>query len=268
VPTPYASEVDEALTAGSMVSSVHDMTKWMTFLLDSTRVGNERLMAPEIFSELFSMHMHIRDPLYPATAQANSNLFGYGFGWFLQDYRGHLLAMHTGSINGMVAIVALMPDEKLGVVVFGNRDHVELRHAIMYEVMDRYLGGTGKDWSGDLHDLFVGLETKAEARKDSIDALRVTGTTPTLPLETYAGTYRNRLYGDVVVEMAGNSLRVRRPTDPHSSGDLVHWNYDVFKWENDIAPFGIYDVEFDIDANRKLTGLKTGGSQYVKTGDN
>ena len=66
---------------------------------------------------------------------------------------------HTGSIDGMVAIIGLIRDEHLGVYVLSNLDHAELRHALMYRVFDLY--GTGnrtRDWSADLLDLYSGHE--------------------------------------------------------------------------------------------------------------
>ena len=35
-------------------------------------------------------------------------------GWFLRDYRGRKLVEHGGAIDGMRALVAMMPEEKLG----------------------------------------------------------------------------------------------------------------------------------------------------------
>ena len=51
----------------------------------------------------------------------------------------------------MVAIAGLIRSDNLGVYVFGNLDHVELRHAIMYATFDIYgEGKLSRDWSKDL----------------------------------------------------------------------------------------------------------------------
>jgi hypothetical protein len=60
----------------------------------------------------------------------------HGLGWFQQDYEGRAVDFHTGSIDGMVAIIGLIPDERLGVYVLANADHVEFRHALMLTVFD------------------------------------------------------------------------------------------------------------------------------------
>ena len=43
----------------------------------------------------------------------------------------------------MVAIHGLLRDAHIGVYVLANRDHAELRHAIMLNVFDRFIGGAG-----------------------------------------------------------------------------------------------------------------------------
>ena len=92
---------------------------------------------------------------YPALSLARPHVFSYGLGWFIQDYQGETVWMHTGSIDGMSAIIGLMPDRNVGVYVLENLDHAELRHALMYQVLDLYAGNPVRDWSSDLHALFA-----------------------------------------------------------------------------------------------------------------
>ena len=82
---------DEVGAAGSMQSNVFDMAKWVTFLLDSTKVENEPMLKPETHSELFRPQMLLHAPLYPAAGQARPNFFAYGLGWFVQDYQARAL---------------------------------------------------------------------------------------------------------------------------------------------------------------------------------
>ena len=100
---------DPVASAGSVWSSVSDMAKWMRFVLDSGRVGGKRLLAAGTFTEWITPQ--IRAPLgtYPALTLARPHIFSYALGWFVQDYRGETVWMHTGSINGMSAIIGLLP---------------------------------------------------------------------------------------------------------------------------------------------------------------
>ena len=51
---------------------------------------------------------------------------------------------------------------------------------------------------------------------------------PSLPLDRYAGTYRDAWYGDVLLAREGDGLRIRFSRSPSLVGDLEHWQYDTF----------------------------------------
>ena len=92
---------------------------------------------------------------YPALQLAKPDFFSYGLGWFIQDYRGQQVWMHTGSINGLCAIIGIEPNKRLGVYVLENLDHAEIRHGLMYTVFDLFENGPRRDWSADLKPIFA-----------------------------------------------------------------------------------------------------------------
>jgi CubicO group peptidase (beta-lactamase class C family) len=196
---------DAIAPAGSVWSSVSDMSKWMRFILDSGRVGSQRLLKPETFRELIAPQIRAPIDEYPALRLAKPDFFSYGLGWFVQDYRGQAVWMHTGSIDGMCAIIGLIPEKRIGVYVLENLDHAELRHGLMYSVFDLYSGGPLRDWSHELHDLFASL---ARSRPQAQPGMRAE-THPSLPLEKYAGTYVDSTYGTVQVTLANGALQVQ-----------------------------------------------------------
>ena len=246
IPAPVY--VDDADAAGSMNSNVTDMARWLQFLLDSARVDGKRLLQAKSFAELFRPQMLLSQPNYPAATQAGSHFFAYGLGWFLQDYKGHMLAMHTGSLDGLCAIVGMLPEENLGVVVFENVDHAELRHALMYDVCDRFLGSANKDWSKDLLQLYTARKAKTDSTKKDRESNRIAGTQPTVPLAKYAGTYNSETHGPVTVEQGTAGLIVRFKTEDRLTFDLTHWQYDVFKGTSRDAQHKEVMIQFSIDA--------------------
>jgi CubicO group peptidase (beta-lactamase class C family) len=176
--------------AGSVWSSVSDMSKWMRFVLDSGRVGSKRLVSAATFREIVAPQIRAPMEEYPALELSRPNAFSYGLGWFIQDYAGQPVWMHTGSIDGMCAIIGLMPNERVGVYVLENLDHAELRHALMYSVFDLFNGGPQRDWSAELRTLFQ----RPSGARSAAAAPHVV-TAPTLPLERYVGTYVDSAYG-------------------------------------------------------------------------
>ncbi|MGI8510837.1 MAG: serine hydrolase domain-containing protein, partial [Gemmatimonadaceae bacterium] len=119
---------DVIAPAGSVWSSVADMSKLIRFMLDSGRVGTNRLIKPATFNEIIAPQIRAPMEEYPALELARPHFFSYGLGWFVQDYHGTTVWMHTGSIDGMCAIIGLIPEKRIGVYVLENLDHAELRH--------------------------------------------------------------------------------------------------------------------------------------------
>jgi len=251
--------VDPIAPAGAMFSSASDMAKWLRFLLDSARVGGRRLVTPAGFAQLFTAQQIVPpDEFYPTARLTHPHFQAYGMGWFLEDYRGEYVAFHTGSIDGRSAIVGLIPDRRLGVAIFTNLDHSELRHALMYTVFDRYLGpvaGVKHDWSAEMLTMYQALRDSALTRRRASEASRVTGTHPTLALDRYVGSYSDSLYGTATVRDDGGRLSLQVG---NQVGDLEHWQYDVFRvlWRQ---PFNDPDyVAFALDADGKVGELRFG----------
>jgi len=227
------ASVDAVASAGAVWASVADMARWMRFILDSGRVDGRRLLKPETFAELLKPQTMVTPAeFYPTARLTKPHWTTYALGWFQEDYSGRMVDFHTGSIDGMVAIVGLIPDERLGVYVLANLDHAEVRHALMYRVFDAYFGNPPRDWSGDLLKLYGGLGAAGDSARRRTEARRIPNTHPSLSLDQYAGTYADSLVGDVVVSLENGTLRLRASST--HAGTLEHWEYDTFRlrWDN------------------------------------
>jgi CubicO group peptidase (beta-lactamase class C family) len=222
--------VDVLSSAGAVWSNASDMARWMQFLLDSARVGGQGLIKPETFAELFRPHTLIPvNQFYPTVRLTQPHWTTYAAGWFQQDYRGHYVAFHTGSLAGRIAIVGLLPEERFGIVVLGNLDHAEFRHALMLKAFDLQLGDTGRNWSEELLGLYRGFAAEADSARAEREAQRSTGTRPSLPLSHYVGTYTHPVWGDLVVSEIGDGLAARIGAERQLRGPLTHWHYDTFR---------------------------------------
>ena len=258
--------VDGVAPAGSVWSSVQDMSKWTQMLLEGGTVNGRVLLKPETVTELFRPQaMVTAQAFYPTARLTKPHWTTYGLGWFQQDYRGRAVDFHTGSIDGMVAIHGLVRDERLGVFILANRDHAELRHALMLNVFDRFTGAGERDWSAELLTLYADLQKDADERRRKEESRRVTGTSPSLPLQRYAGTYSDPLYGDIVVSSEGGRLRARYGTA--YAGTLEHWNYDTFRAQWDAKWRGTAMVTFVLDANGEPVTLQALGARFRRKAD-
>ncbi len=249
---------DAVAPAGSVWSSVADMSRWMRFMLDSGRVGTQRLIKPATFQEIVAPQMRAPSGQYPALELAQPHFFSYALGWFVQDYHGRTVWMHTGSIDGMSAIVGLLPEQKVGVFVLANLDHAELRHALMYQVFDLYGSGPSRDWSADLRALFAARHAAAAP------PARTTGTRPSLALERYAGTYADSAYGNIEVTLADGVLRAR--FEKADLGPLEHWQYESFRSRPKLGDDPI-TLTFTPDGAGGVSAVRTYGVSFARTRD-
>src|SRR3954471_11313494 len=258
--------VDGVAPAGAIWSSVNDMAKWMQMLLDGGRSPHGVLLKPDTIHELFMpQSMVTKEAFYPTAALTRPHWTTYGLGWFQQDYRGHAVDYHTGSIDGMVAIHGLIRDQRLGIYILANGDHAEVRHALMWNVFDRFIGATGRDWSAELLKLYGDRKAEGEAKRTAEEARRVVKTSPSLPLARYAGTYSDPLHGDVFVSLDGSRLRARYGTA--FDGAMEHWHYDTFRAAWDAAWRGPELLTFALDENGQPSGLDAFGARFTRQKD-
>jgi len=258
------ASVDGVAPAGSIWSSVDDMSKWMRLLLaNGAASGGPRLLSEATVADLFQPQTMVTQTAFYPTAQITKPSWTtYGLGWFQQDYAGLKLDYHTGSIDGMVAICGLIRSQGIGVYVLSNLDHAELRHALMFTAFDRLLGRPARDWSGEFRALYAKLQKEGEEEEAKGDAPRTPGTKPSLPLLAYAGEYTDPLFGavEVSIDPAGPSLRARYGAA--FTGNLEHWNFDTFRARWDAKWRGISPASFILDANGRPAELRMMGAVF------
>jgi len=253
--------VDAVGPAGSVWSSAGDMALWMRFMLDSARVNGRRLLSAESYREILSPQVIAPLDMYPTTSVVRPRFFTYGLGWFLHDYAGEAVAMHTGSIDGMSALIGLLPDRRVGVYVLANSDHAELRHALMYRVFDLYRGHADRDWSTELRTLYDGIQTRALAARRQQETRRTPDTRPSVPLERFAGTYVHPTYGTAQVSVRDGALHFAFGT---RAAALTHWHYDTFQARWDDVRMQPSLIVFTPDGAGGISGVRAFGINFVQ----
>lgn len=268
VATPHKNERGEVLpiawynwdamgAAGGVISSVHDMARWIAAQLAGGSYDGGRLFSEPSQREMWRVHNPMAvSPSYQRS-YPSTHFRGYGLGWSLADYRGRKIVSHGGGYDGMYSQVALVPEEGLGVVVLTNA-MTGIAPALVYRVLDAYLGGEPKDWSAEALPDWRASRARFEARQDSAEEGRVPGTRPSLALEGYAGTYGGPMYGDAEVSVEDGGLVLRLLPNPDLVADLEHLHYDTFiiRWRDDLAWFGKGTATFVLDASGTASEMK------------
>lgn len=244
LPISY-TDWEEVGALGGLISSVNDMAKWMSFLMSSESIAKDQLWKMQ---NSYTVNRNDSNDF-------NMHFNGYGLGWGLSDYYGRLRVSHTGGYDGMISAVTMIPEEKLGVVVLSNGMNPPTM-AVTYSALNAFLGIEKKDWSQQLLKEKKERKTK-DTRVDERVESRVEGTSPSLELEKYAGTYAADIYGNIDVKLENGVLRMYFEHSPELSATLQHWHYDVWKidWDNTHAWFNFGTVKFNMDNNLNVTEL-------------
>ena len=245
--------IDNIAPAGSINSNVVDMAQWVRLQLGEGVYKGQRLISSGGAKEMHTAQTVIRmDPPW-TLFYSDAHFLNYGLGWFLHDHRGRKVVEHGGNIDGMSALVAMIPEEKLGLVILTNLNGTPLTSAIASRVYDLYLGVPPRDYSADLLKNYNGLLEQGKQAQKKIEESRVKGTSPTLALDKYAGAYKDEMYGDAKVAVQNGKLVL---TTPGFVGDLDHWNYDTFQITWRERSLGKALVTFTLNARGKVDEMK------------
>ncbi len=245
--------IDNVGPAGSINSNVLDMTQWVRFQLAGGKVAGKPLLSAAAFGETHQPQTIIGLEGAWKVFSQDAHFLSYGMGWFLHDYKGRELVEHGGNIDGMSALVALLPEEKTGLVVLTNLGSNALTYAVMYRVFDAYLKQPPKDWSSVLLKAYRELQAQGKLQEKNKEAQRVAGTSPSLPLGKYAGTYSDSMYGDATVRQEGQALTLQYGT---TLADLAHWQYNTFRATWRPRHLGKAYVTFTLNDEGKVDEMK------------
>jgi len=110
---------NDMLGAGGVYATLHDFEAWARTLKTSSPFPDEAFK-PAVLND--------------------GTVTDYGFGWTIDERRGHARRSHTGSWVGFRTAIAHYPDHDLTIVVLTNRSDGEASR-LVDELADQYLPG-------------------------------------------------------------------------------------------------------------------------------
>lgn len=200
--------------AGGINSNIKDMVKWITLQTNLGRYKGKQLISAD------NMKLMHRPAVYMGDVFDHPSY--YAEGWVHISYSPYPIIFHNGATLGVYNAAAIMPEEKLGIVVLSNVRETQLSHALILQFFDLYFGKENQDWSGKI--LKVVKAAPESAKKNPLPGQ------PALPLELYAGSYTSPIYGEAVVSVKDGTLHIRLGKN-HTQFDLQHWERDIFKFK-------------------------------------
>ncbi|TWR29952.1 serine hydrolase [Mucilaginibacter pallidiroseus] len=258
---PYVN-LDNMAPAGAISSSAADMGKWMMALLNDGKVGSKQVIPAAAIAATRQPQNFVN-----STEQLNgeTGFSLYGLGWFIQEYGGHRLIMHTGGVSGYVSSVTLVPDQKLGIVILTNTDQNELYDTLRWDLLDAYF----KNKNYHYNDTYLNYNKRNTAQFEASDK-RMRDTTlmnkkPELSVNNYTGKYINNLYGSVEITRGdnGNDLEARFEHHPKMfarmqplGGNRFYVTFSDPVFGKAIFPFRVKDG--------KVTGMRVKVADFVE----
>lgn len=252
---PYR-DYDNVGPAASINSNVVDMAQYLRLYLASGKYGEQQLLSTAGVQELWAAQTVIPiEPLPAPIASLTPIFYSYGLGWFMRDYRGRKLIFHSGGVDGMTALAAMIPEERLGIVVLANQQE-PIVGPVVYHILDSYLQLPPSDWFSAYLERRKDWNDRRKQAEATVEDARVGGTKSSLPLDHYVGTYHDVMYGDITIGLESGNLVLRFSQTPAFTADLEHWHYDTFRinWRDPMVMKGL--VTFPLTSQGKIHELR------------
>lgn len=238
--------------AGSMGMSSAQLAAWDVMLMNEGFFCGKQIISKEMIHEMTSPQMinsdSVVDPLkgYLTTS-------AYGFGLFVETYRGQKVIQHSGHIDGFIADQCFLPEEDFACTVLTNSEAPAGARSIRYTLLDAVLNLPYRDWIQEWADYISKITPSAETLKKTVSDLNAPCP---VKLKQICGEYHNPGYGTISVTSDKDILFVRL-------GTLIlegrHCRNQYFIFTEDHVLTGVSlegSIELNIDGNVTGLGIK------------
>jgi len=150
-----------------------------------------------------------------------------------------------------------VPDKKIGVIVLTSQEVGAAFNAVTMEALDAMLEAPENDWVGGYAKAVAKQHAGADEDWQKHLAARASNAPPSLPLASYAGTYRDPWYGDVTITNEQGKLVLRFTKTADLVGTLEPWQHDTFivRWHQRWLNADAF-LNFMLDADGKIRELR------------
>lgn len=201
--------------AGGMHCSAGDMMTWLrTLLAGGLSPSGDRLFTEETRDRLWRPVTLM--PLSKSRSERDAgHFYAYALGWRVQDMHGKRVIHHTGSLSGMYAWTALVPEEELAIVVLMNRSAGVARQSLIYSLLKPYLGAEDRDWLEYFQELYGGASEPYEP-----ELLPAPESVVEISDTNVIGSYRDPWFGTIEIRKGDDGLRWRSLKSPRLTGTM------------------------------------------------
>jgi CubicO group peptidase (beta-lactamase class C family) len=243
----YTRQPDAQAPAGGASSTLNDLVRWLRLQLNDGKFEGRQLVSSSALAET-------RRPQFVlGFVPDQGRVSSYGLGWNVSVERGgKAFCKHSGSFSlGMRTEVALLPAEKLGIVVLSNAAPSGLPEGLVESFYDLVLDGKlQRDWIEFANRMFD-EEIKKELGLERDYSHAPAQPTPPLKLSAYVGKYANDFFGVIEFADKQGQLMLRAGPKPQEF-ELRHWDRDNFIYQPlGESAGGLAGIRFSIDPGRE-----------------
>ncbi len=223
--------------AGGIVCNASSMVNWLQMLLDEGKnSANELIFSEQRLNEMWTSQTILPQSKYEK-ARNHSHFRTYGYGWRKNDYLGYEMISHTGTLSGMQAYVALIPEMELGVVLLNNGSNSGARSAVMQTILRGFITDEKSDKN---HEKIDWVEDYRLERLERSKKYWAKHKTPKgsgkvlLSANAYTGQFQDHWYGTADIRQTEQGLRLNFPKMVQLNGTLEAFNDHSFvvRWDN------------------------------------
>lgn len=103
--------------AGTMYSSLNDLSRFAIAFLNDGKLDGKEIVSPAIIKAMST-------PRARQVSAADETSYGYGL--FVNNYRGVRTLWHEGSMTGYLSFMLFSPQDKVGIIVLSNTNGVAM----------------------------------------------------------------------------------------------------------------------------------------------
>jgi len=246
------SPMDNIQPAGSMLSSVNDLSHWLIAQINEGKYNNTEALpyrAMRITRRPFSTQG------FNQTNSTRTHFYNYGLGFFVRDINGLLSFQHSGGLTGFSANHIIIPEKELGIIILTNDDVNNFFLDLTNAVVDAFLELPFKDYSSNSIKSYREEILYELKEKDSLKTL-VKINNKKISSNKFIGTYKNEAYGKISIIEESNQLKLLLSNQKDIRGVLEYigenkflCNFSHYEYGTVVVPFTMKNesvISFDL----------------------
>ena len=181
--------------AGGINSNIEDMVKWLCLQMNNGSYESRQLLSKNTIQ-------YLQSPKTVMNTISTKNNAYYCQGWMYMEACPYPIVFHKGGTQGHSAIMAFVPQAKIGIVILSNVYGDSLPDYLMFRFLDLYFSNNA--WDDVLEALKPMNTSKVQANAST--SMQTDSPLAARPLETYVGNYSNQTLGIINISQDNGIL--------------------------------------------------------------